>query len=91
MGPSQRYAEVVSHDDLKTARVELGLSLRELAARIDRPAAFTFIGRLERGVTKTLTPELAYALLTALEIPPTRMHHYFRFHGIAGAGFRRAA
>jgi transcriptional regulator with XRE-family HTH domain len=91
MGPRERYAEVVSAEDLKVARLDCGLSLRDAARLIDRPAAFTFIGRLERGVTKTLSPELAYALLNVYGIQPTRMHHYFKFHGIAGASFRRVA
>ena len=91
MSQTTRYAEVVNGDNLKVARIEAVMSLRELANSINRPAAFTFIGRLERGVTKRLSPELAYQLLTALEIRPTQMHQYFRFHGIAGAGFRRAA
>lgn len=88
MGP-RRYAESLDGDRLRERREELGMSLREVASACD--VSFSYIAQLERGERKTLSPEVAFALLDTLRISTSRWAFYFRFHGLSQARFRVAA
>lgn len=88
MGP-KRYAENLDGDRLRERREELGLSLRTVAAECR--VSYGYLGQLERGEKKTLSPEVAFALIEALHIDPKAWAFYFRFHGLSQARFRVAA
>lgn len=88
MGP-KRYAENLDGDRLRERREELELSLRAVAAECG--VSYGYLGQLERGEKKTLSPEVAFALIEALRIEPKYWPKYFRFHGLSQARFRVAA
>ena len=88
MGP-QQYAEAIPSQIRERRVEELGLSLRQVADRAG--CTYSFLGQVERGLKKRMSPQMAVRILIALEVPQSAWTSYFRFYGLSGAGFRRAA
>lgn len=59
--------EVVAGAALKRRRDALGLSLRDVAVKMNRPNSYTFIRRLEIGERMTCTTAFAEALALVLQ------------------------
>ena len=55
----EQYARVRDAARLRELRERRGFSLRDVAALLHAPNSYTFLGRLERGITATCTVELA--------------------------------
>ena len=65
--PEGTYMQVVAGAALKRRREALGLTLRDVARAMGRPNTYSFIGRLEREVHMTCTPDFAQQLAVILQ------------------------
>lgn len=78
----QQYAVIRDAAKLRAQRRTVGKTLRQVARDVGRPTGYSFLHGLETRRRTTCTPEFAWRLAIALQIPPHSFDDYFELHGV---------